>query len=189
MDPRPYCLRAWQNPARVDCRITVHPKGRRRVTHIRKLLTGLIRLTAAAAVAATLAACTPSPEPRHLSMSEFATAASSPQVVVVDVRTPQEFAAGHLACAINIDVNAPDFAERISALDKNAHYAVRRRQERALPGPRQRPIYRLLGPPTRPLRRPRIIDSRPGAVESSFALAQTLGPVDAEVAAFGEVLT
>jgi hypothetical protein len=63
---------------RVDCRITVHPKGRRRVTHIRKLLMRLIRLTAAAAIVATLAACTPSPEPQHLSASEFTTAASSP---------------------------------------------------------------------------------------------------------------
>lgn len=75
---------------------------------IRKLLTGLLGFTAAAAVVAALAACSPSPGPMHVSVSEFATAASSPQVVVVDVRTPQEFAAGHLARAINIDVNASD---------------------------------------------------------------------------------
>jgi rhodanese-related sulfurtransferase len=43
---------------------------------------------------------------------------------VIDVRTPEEFAAGHLRGAVNADVSAPDFAERIAGLDKTARYVV-----------------------------------------------------------------
>lgn len=38
--------------------------------------------------------------------------------VVVDVRTPQEFAEGHLENAINIDVKAADFEQLSASLDK-----------------------------------------------------------------------
>lgn len=44
--------------------------------------------------------------------------------VVIDVRTPAEYAQGHLAGAQNIDVEAADFATRIAALDKGAAYLV-----------------------------------------------------------------
>jgi rhodanese-related sulfurtransferase len=43
---------------------------------------------------------------------------------VIDVRTPAEYAAGHVAGAQNIDVEAADFGTRIAALDKNAPYLV-----------------------------------------------------------------
>ena len=43
---------------------------------------------------------------------------------VVDVRTPAEYAAGHIAGAQNIDVQAADFGARIAALDKKAPYLV-----------------------------------------------------------------
>lgn len=36
---------------------------------------------------------------------------------VLDVRTPDEFADGHLADAVNVDVQSPDFADRIRAMD------------------------------------------------------------------------
>ena len=35
---------------------------------------------------------------------------------VLDVRTPAEFASGHVKGAINVDVMAPDFATRVEAL-------------------------------------------------------------------------
>ncbi len=35
---------------------------------------------------------------------------------ILDVRTPAEFAAGHLAGATNVDVNAPDFQAQVEAL-------------------------------------------------------------------------
>jgi phage shock protein E len=44
--------------------------------------------------------------------------------VVVDVRTPAEYAAGHIAGAQNIDVEAADFGSKISTLDKEASYLV-----------------------------------------------------------------
>ena len=43
---------------------------------------------------------------------------------VIDVRTPSEFAAGHVAGARNIDVEAADFGSKIAALDKNAPYLL-----------------------------------------------------------------
>jgi rhodanese-related sulfurtransferase len=43
---------------------------------------------------------------------------------VIDVRTPQEYAAGHIAGAINISVEADDFGARIAELDPHAAYLV-----------------------------------------------------------------
>lgn len=36
---------------------------------------------------------------------------------VLDVRTPAEYAEGHLADAVNVDVMAPDFRQRIEDMD------------------------------------------------------------------------
>lgn len=44
--------------------------------------------------------------------------------MIIDVRTPEEFAAGHLEGAVNIDLQAADFADRIAALDPAASYVV-----------------------------------------------------------------
>jgi rhodanese-related sulfurtransferase len=46
------------------------------------------------------------------------------KIVVLDVRTPDEFAAGHIAGATNINFNDPKFKERIVALDKSKPYLV-----------------------------------------------------------------
>ena len=46
------------------------------------------------------------------------------KVVVLDVRTPDEFAAGHIAGAKNINLNAKDFQEKVEKLDKNQAYLV-----------------------------------------------------------------
>jgi rhodanese-related sulfurtransferase len=43
---------------------------------------------------------------------------------VIDVRTPEEFAAGHLAGATNIDVQAADFHERVGELDPKDTYIL-----------------------------------------------------------------
>jgi phage shock protein E len=60
----------------------------------------------------------------HLSVSAFATETGKTGVVVLDVRTPSEFASGHLANAKNLDIDGGDFAQQIAGLDKNASYAV-----------------------------------------------------------------
>lgn len=48
----------------------------------------------------------------------------SGEKVVIDVRTPAEFAAGHVEGALNVDVQDPSFADRIAELDKGAEYVV-----------------------------------------------------------------
>jgi len=59
-----------------------------------------------------------------MAASDFSTAMKAPGTVVLDVRTPAEYASGHLPAAKNIDIEGPDFAAGIGALDKNATYAV-----------------------------------------------------------------
>jgi phage shock protein E len=44
--------------------------------------------------------------------------------IVIDVRTPAEFASGHLDGALNIDVQSPDFAAQVSQLDPSATYFI-----------------------------------------------------------------
>ncbi len=46
------------------------------------------------------------------------------KVVVLDVRTPEEFAAGHIAGATNLDFHGPDFEKKLNGLDKNQTYLV-----------------------------------------------------------------
>ena len=43
---------------------------------------------------------------------------------VIDVRTPEEFAAGHVAGAVNLNLQDPAFAEQVAALDPGAAYVV-----------------------------------------------------------------
>ena len=45
-------------------------------------------------------------------------------IIILDVRTPKEFSAGHLAGATNLDFYAPNFEEKLSALDKDKSYLV-----------------------------------------------------------------
>jgi phage shock protein E len=59
-----------------------------------------------------------------LSVDDFASVIGQDGVVVLDVRTPEEFAEGHLTGATNIDVEAPTFAQDVAGLDKGTTYAV-----------------------------------------------------------------
>jgi len=61
---------------------------------------------------------------KNLSVDEFARMAADKQNVILDVRTPGEFSAGHIAGAVNLDYNAPDFQEKAAALDKSKTYLV-----------------------------------------------------------------
>lgn len=47
-----------------------------------------------------------------------------PNVVVLDVRTPEEFATGHLTGARNLDFRAPGFSEQVRQLDKSKTYVL-----------------------------------------------------------------
>ena len=41
------------------------------------------------------------------------------RAVLVDVRTPEEYAEGHLPEAVNININSEDFIDKISRIRKN----------------------------------------------------------------------
>jgi phage shock protein E len=43
---------------------------------------------------------------------------------VIDVRTPDEVATGHLHGSINIDIEGADFESQMNALDKTKNYVV-----------------------------------------------------------------
>ncbi|HEX8298790.1 MAG TPA: rhodanese-like domain-containing protein [Rubricoccaceae bacterium] len=47
-----------------------------------------------------------------------------PAAPLLDVRTPSEFAGGHLRGAVNVDVTAPGFGERVARLGLPADAAV-----------------------------------------------------------------
>ncbi len=98
-------------------------------------MTRLLRRSGLAAVAvliaATLAACS-GDEPEgpvafdggHVGAERFAEAVAADGVVVIDVRTPAEFAEGHLPGAVNIDVQGGDFDAQVAQLDPEGDYAV-----------------------------------------------------------------
>ncbi len=74
---------------------------------------------------AVLAGCSSdSASVENVSADQFLTASAEPGTVVVDVRTPAEFAAGHVDGAVNIDVESGNFASEIAALPKDTTYAV-----------------------------------------------------------------
>lgn len=59
-----------------------------------------------------------------VSPADFAAATKLPDTVILDVRTPQEFASGHLAGAVNVDVEDPAFMVNVTSLDHSKTYAV-----------------------------------------------------------------
>lgn len=67
---------------------------------------------------------------------------SGGKVVALDVRTPGEFAEGHIAGALNVDFRSPDFEAELDLLDREAayllHCASGRRSARALAAMRAR---------------------------------------------------
>jgi len=59
-----------------------------------------------------------------LPAAEFAAAAKMANTVLLDVRTPAEFSSGHLPGAVNLDVEAADFATKAATLDPAKSYAI-----------------------------------------------------------------
>lgn len=60
----------------------------------------------------------------NVDVSQFAEKITEQNVVVLDVRTPAEFALGRIANSINIDVMSDYFMDDIAGLDKSAEYAI-----------------------------------------------------------------
>ncbi len=61
---------------------------------------------------------------RHVDPAAARQLLASSQVLVLDIRTPGEFARGHIAGATNIDFLAPSFAQRLGGLDRQREYLV-----------------------------------------------------------------
>jgi len=47
-----------------------------------------------------------------------------PKVVVIDLRTPKEFASGHIKGAININMSDKEFAAKLGKLDRKKTYLM-----------------------------------------------------------------
>ena len=76
------------------------------------------------ASALLLAGCSSSSNAIDLSATEFSAKVAEAGVITLDVRTPGEFAEGHVEGARLIDFQSGNFENEIAALDKNATYAV-----------------------------------------------------------------
>jgi rhodanese-related sulfurtransferase len=64
-------------------------------------------------------------DPQGITMSDLKTLIDDKKdLVLLDVRTPSEFADGHIPNSINIDVQNPNFKTEIEKLDKAKKYAV-----------------------------------------------------------------
>lgn len=78
-----------------------------------KIRTLAIALTLSIGLLAALTAC-----------STNAATTTTTNATIIDVRTPGEYAAGHLEGAVNIDVSAATFKSQISALAPTGTYAL-----------------------------------------------------------------
>ena len=61
---------------------------------------------------------------KNVDVAEFEKLRADNKNVVLDVRTQKEFEAGHIPGAVNIDVNAADFPEKVAKLEKSKTYLV-----------------------------------------------------------------
>lgn len=84
---------------------------------MRRTLTSLVIPLAAGALALGLAACSSVP-------SSAARIDVAGDAIILDVRTPEEFAAGHLDGASLLDFNGGEVAAAIPDLDPEAEYLV-----------------------------------------------------------------
>ncbi|MCV2396311.1 rhodanese-like domain-containing protein [Actinotalea sp. M2MS4P-6] len=101
------------------------------MTQRSRLLRGVAAAAFGVAIAVSAAGCSSSAEGTSqstsaatLSVVDFAKRVATDGVVTIDVRTPEEYASGHLPGAINIDVEAADFADQVAKLDHTAPYAL-----------------------------------------------------------------
>lgn len=80
----------------------------------------MIKFLAASLIAvfamSSLAACSSSEPSEPIDASSVA--------AIIDVRTPDEFASGHLEGALNFDIQGSEFASQIDTLDKAADYLI-----------------------------------------------------------------
>ncbi|HEX5333122.1 MAG TPA: rhodanese-like domain-containing protein [Cellulomonas sp.] len=74
---------------------------------------------------AGLSACSSGPDAvTDVSVASSASVLAQPGITLIDVRTPTEYASGHLADAVNIDVNSDTFDSQVGQLPKDGAYFV-----------------------------------------------------------------
>lgn len=78
-------------------------------------------LLAATALLGATTGCSSSTAPANNAAASNVDVASA---TLIDVRTPAEFAEGHLEGATNINLQSADFTAQISQLPKNAEYVI-----------------------------------------------------------------
>lgn len=72
-----------------------------------------------------VAAETPAPiKPRQIQTEEFDQLRSKTNHVVLDVRSAEEFKAGHVKGAVNLNVQDPEFLKKAAELDRRKTYLV-----------------------------------------------------------------
>jgi rhodanese-related sulfurtransferase len=114
-----------------------NPTARRKVVPIRSTLRTVVRVAGPAcvlAIAVLPVGCTTSPGSPTRDISEKITVQEAsaliqsrdgdPNLVILDVRTPTEFATERIAGAIDIDVENSSFNSEVDKLDKSKTYLV-----------------------------------------------------------------
>lgn len=62
---------------------------------------------------------------KNISSSEFEQQIiNHPKAIIIDARTPQEFASGYIKNAMLIDISSPTAVDEISKLDKKLKYLI-----------------------------------------------------------------
>jgi rhodanese-related sulfurtransferase len=85
----------------------------------------LLSIVALATGALVLSGCSSSSDSvTSMDVANFSQKTQEAGVITLDVRTRGEFSQGHIAGAINIDVEADTFTNEVSKLDKTKSYAV-----------------------------------------------------------------
>ena len=88
------------------------------------LLLSCLPLAAAEATGTPPTAAETTTKVKHATPADAETLIQAKKVVVIDVRTPDEFKVGHIAGAKNIDFQGADFAKALGKLDRKQTYLV-----------------------------------------------------------------
>jgi len=77
-----------------------------------------------ASVCSFVQAQTSKPAVPKIDAEQFDALRQKPNTVVLDVRTPHEFAQGHVPGAVNLNISDPKFRKKLETLDKSKTYLV-----------------------------------------------------------------
>lgn len=94
---------------------------------MKKTMNMRLALTVIALGALTVAACSTAVAGTIETVSPqkaAETLAVNPEAILLDIRTPEEFASERIPGAVNVDFYAPDFKDQLADLDPDASYVV-----------------------------------------------------------------